>query len=586
MDRSKIGIDRKQIQFTCYDEMVGENAVCRIIDAFVERFAADLGLAGDYSDCGRLPYSKSDLMKLYIWGYYNKVCSSRKLMRECLVNVEAMWIMSGLHPDFRTISDFRKDYKDSMEKAFVIFVDFCRESFPGSIGAGYFSVDGTKMRASNAKDKCFTASKIDDRLELIKQKKAQFNDYLRQIEQNDEAEKAEEKPSANIKGFTKEEIEEKLANYDERESRYKGYLEKIAETGEQISETDVDSRLMKHHNGNCLPSFNIQTAVDSESHMIAAFQATNRCTDHNLLFSTLGPLKKEDSIMESVADNGYMSNDDLVECLENGILPNVCGSTFRDESGAKTQNNEYDLEFDYEANTITDEEKASTDPEKLKRCLRAGVIPDCYEGYFEKSEGDLNIITRHIKEHVDDDLDKKIDALDEDGKIALAKEGYFVRDIAADKVYCPCGRILRKKSIKKDGSTRYCNKLACKECTKRCFLNESLTTRWKEVDFKEGIRIKSADSSKRNKGKFKKVGEMKKIVLRFKPDLKKLDTRKCLSEHPFGTMKFWRGKDTFLLRGLEKIKAEFALMATSYDLTRAIKLYSFEKVMEQLRLIG
>jgi len=586
MDRSKIGIAREQIQFTCYDDMVDSEAVCRIIDAFIEKYAADLKLTDSETTSGRLPYSKRDLMKLYLWGYYNKVCSSRKLMRECAVNVEAMWIMNGLRPDFRTISDFRKNYKESMEKAFVTFVDFCRRSFPGSIGSGYFSVDGTKMRASNAKDKCFTASKIDDRLELIKQKKAQFNEYLEQIERNDEDDESADKSSANIKGFTKEEIAEKLESYNARELKYVGYLKQIEETGEQISETDGDSRLMKHHNGDCLPSFNIQTAVDSESHMIAAFQATNKCTDHNLLSSTLSPLKEEDSIMESVADNGYLSNDDLVECLENGIIPNVCGSTFRDSNGTKTLNNEYDLEFEYEENTISDEEKASKDPAILKKCLRAGVIPDCYANYFGKTDGRLNILTKQLTEHETDDFDKQIDALDEKGKIALAKEGYFVRDIAADKVYCPCGRILRKKSNKKDGVTRYCNKLACKECTKRCFVNESLTTRWKEVDFKKGVRIKSADSPKKRKGKYKKVGETKKVVLRFKPDQKKLDTRKCLSEHPFGTMKFWRGKDSFLLRGLDKIKAEFALMATSYDITRAIALYSFEKVMGKLRIAG
>jgi transposase len=165
------------MEFASPDQWISEDSYVRFIDTWTDQVATEIiadhrkaisetakasGLKTASTDYGRKPYNPASLMKLYIYGNINKIRSSRKLARECRINLEVRWLLSGVEPDFRTISDFRKDYKNELPKLFLLFNDFLRnelsqETGKQIIGGGFYSIDGTKIRANNAKDRCFTA---------------------------------------------------------------------------------------------------------------------------------------------------------------------------------------------------------------------------------------------------------------------------------------------------------------------------------------------------------------------------------------------------------------------------------------------
>jgi transposase len=225
------------------------------------------------AETGTPGYDPRDLMKLYIYGCYYEVRSSRKLARQCCINLEVKWLINNLEPDFRTISDFRKDNKNAITKTFKEFNRFCRQE--NLFSKNYISVDGSKFKAVNAKDKNFTLNKLDDRILRLDH---QIDHYLQELDECDADESRK---------LTKEDIEKKLDEYKNRKERYEGYREQLEQTGEkQISLTDPDAKLMKANEGFCV-GYNTQVAVDAESHMIAGFDVTNCPTDHGQLTNFL-----------------------------------------------------------------------------------------------------------------------------------------------------------------------------------------------------------------------------------------------------------------------------------------------------------
>ena len=301
---------------------------------------------------------------------------------------------------------------------------------------------------------------------------------------------------------------------------------------------------------------------------------TNQVTDHGMIESTMAHIKEEspDSIVEAVADKGYENTDDMLACLENGIIPNVITDDGKDG---------YEIETEYEEN---DTDASSTKPEDLKKCLHAGVIPDAYKGVIEGME--VKEVRRKVKED-NDQAPKSIYGTSEE-MLAKAKEGYFVRDPEANLVYCPTGEILRQKCVKKNGNIRYANKNACRHCPNRnkCYKGKN---EWKEIDFTKDQLVKpcrdwlkaenkeAEPEKKKTRGRFHKV----KIVRFFlRPDRTKMNQRLCLSEHPFGTIKRSMGAGYFLLRGLRKVTGEFALFCLGYNFERAKNLLGFDKMME------
>ena len=557
------GSDRRQrVLFPdCIDEYVEADAPVRLFDAFVDRLKMDeLGfIRSTPAETGTPGYDPRGLLKLYIYGYFYQVRSSRKLARECKCNVEVMWLLSKLTPDFRTISDFRKDNKEAITKVYKEFNKFCMRL--KLFSKSYISIDGSKFKAVNAKDNNFTLSKLDDRIKRLDE---HISIYMEELDVYDQEEGRK---------LSKDEIQRKLDVCKERKERYEGYRNQLEESGDsQISLTDTDSRLMKTNEGFCV-GYNVQTAVDAESHMIAGFQVTNNPTDHGQITSVASEVKVDYDVpvLETTADKGYECPEDHADALANGIIPNV----IQRDGGCTEQ-----VQFDYNEATITDEQKASTKPEDLKACLEAGVIPDVYEGVLTDAQ------TAEVKELATDVVDSAVLKMTPEQMRAKALEGYFVRDAERNLVYCPQGEILRLKSIKRNGMIRYCNKLACKKCKCKC-----TAQRFKEIDFNKDTLIKATEAKRKqlkeeNKDKpkpprTKVVKKVVRYVLHL--DQNKMDNRKCLSEHPFGTIKRTLGQYYFLLKGFAKVGAEMGLFCLSYNLRRAISLRGVPVLVAALR---
>ncbi|MDD7669554.1 MAG: transposase [Agathobacter sp.] len=555
--------DRDQFMMCSWDSLVDPESIARLIDAFVKSLDLSKYEIKEASSEGRPAYDPKGLLKLYIYGSRKGIRSSRKLAESCKTNLEVKWLIGGVEPDFRTISDFRKNNIDCIKS---IFHEFNRR-ISGAVEWGFASIDGSKFTANNSKDNNFTKSKLDDRIKWLN---GHTDEYLRLLREADEEEDLDDQSDS----LSKEELENKLKEAEERLARYKQYQQMMEESGaSQLSLTDADAKLMKNKNGFAV-AFNPQTAVDSNTHLIRDFNMTNQVTDHGMIESTMAHIKEEspDSIVEAVADKGYENTDDMLACLENGIIPNVITDDGKDG---------YEIETEYEEN---DTDASSTKPEDLKKCLHAGVIPDAYKGVIEGME--VKEVRRKVKED-NDQAPKSINGTSEE-MLAKAKEGYFVRDPEANLVYCPTGEILRQKCVKKNGNIRYANKNACRHCPNRnkCYKGKN---EWKEIDFTKDQLVKpcrdwlkaenkeAEPEKKKTRGRFHKV----KIVRFFlRPDRTKMNQRLCLSEHPFGTIKRSMGAGYFLLRGLRKVTGEFALSCLGYNFERAKNLLGFDKMME------
>lgn len=555
--------DRDQFMMCSWDSLVDPESIARLIDAFVKSLDLSKYEIKEASSEGRPAYDPKGLLKLYIYGSRKGIRSSRKLAESCKTNLEVKWLIGGVEPDFRTISDFRKNNIDCIKS---IFHEFNRR-ISGAVEWGFASIDGSKFTANNSKDNNFTKSKLDDRIKWLN---GHTDEYLRLLREADEEEDLDDQSDS----LSKEELENKLKEAEERLARYKQYQQMMEESGaSQLSLTDADAKLMKNKNGFAV-AFNPQTAVDSNTHLIRDFNMTNQVTDHGMIESTMAHIKEEspDSIVEAVADKGYENTDDMLACLENGIIPNVITDDGKDG---------YEIETEYEEN---DTDASSTKPEDLKKCLHAGVIPDAYKGVIEGME--VKEVRRKVKED-NDQAPKSINGTSEE-MLAKAKEGYFVRDPEANLVYCPTGEILRQKCVKKNGNIRYANKNACRHCPNRnkCYKGKN---EWKEIDFTKDQLVKpcrdwlkaenkeAEPEKKKTRGRFHKV----KIVRFFlRPDRTKMNQRLCLSEHPFGTIKRSMGAGYFLLRGLRKVTGEFALFCLGYNFERAKNMLGFDKMME------
>lgn len=557
--------NRNQMMMCSWDSFVDPESIARLIDAFVNSLDLTKYEVKEAAKEGRPAYDPKGMYKLYIYGNRKGIRSSRKLAESCKVNLEVKWMLGGVEPDFRTISDFRKDNIDSLKD---IFHEFNRR-ISGAVEWGFSSVDGSKFLANNSKDSNFTKNKLDDRIKWLN---AHTDEYLRILKEMDEQEELEEIPEK----LTREVVEAKLKEAQERLARYESYQKLMEETGaSQLSLTDADARLMKNKNGFAV-AYNPQTAVDSETHLIRNFKMTNQVTDHGMLNPTMEEIREEtqDEILEVVADKGYENEEDMIKCLENGMIPHVILDDGKDG---------YELEISYEE---AEADITSTKPEELKKSLHAGKIPEAYKDVI--SDMEVKEVRRKVKEDLADiEKSEAIYGTPEE-MLVRAKEGYFVRDPERNLVYCPEGEVLRQKCIKKNGNIRYANKNACKHCRNRnkCYKGKG---EWKEIDFtkdtlekpcKEWLKAegKECENAKQAvKGHFEKVKVVKFFL---KPSFEKMSQRMCLSEHPFGTIKRAMGATYFLLKGLRKVTGEFALFCLGYNIERAKNLLGFQKMME------
>lgn len=260
---------------------------------------------------GRPAYHPAVLLKLYIYGYLNRIQSSRRLERETQRNVELMWLTERLTPDFKTIADFRKDNGDAIRRVCREFIVLCRrlELFSQAIVA----IDGSKFKAVNNRNRNFTATKMKRRLEQIEES---FSRYHGQLDTADCAEPA-------LAEAKTEHLKEKIIKFREETARLQSVEgQRLQSPDQQVSLTDPDARAMATSGrGTGTVGYSVQTAVDSQHHLIVAHEVTNVGHDRGQLFNMAKQAREATGIKELkvVADRGYFKGEEILDCHKEGI---------------------------------------------------------------------------------------------------------------------------------------------------------------------------------------------------------------------------------------------------------------------------
>ena len=316
MKRFLVGADRGQSTLLpeCLDEWIDENNPVRAVDAFVD--ALDLGKLGFEGVVpevtGRPSYHPSALLKLYIYGYLNRVQSSRRLQRETGRNLEVIWLLGRLVPDDKTIADFRKDNGSAIRKVCAQFVALCRDM--GLLTKASVAIDGSKFKAVNNRDRNFTRAKVERRRAQLEESVAR---YLSQLDTADLQE-----PSEALAAETAH-LKEKLAKLESEMQRLAA-MEKqmLASPDQQISLTDPDSRSMATSGrGSGVVGYNVQVAVETEHHLIVTHEVTNSGSDRAQL-ANMGRQAREAlgvDKLEAVADRGYYNSTEIKACDDAGV---------------------------------------------------------------------------------------------------------------------------------------------------------------------------------------------------------------------------------------------------------------------------
>jgi transposase len=291
------------------DEFIGDDNPVRVIDAFIEQLdLLDLGFErAEPEATGRPGYHPSDLLKLYVYGYLNRVQSSRRLEREAGRNVEVMWLIGRLVPDHKTIADFRKDNGKAIRRVCAKFVQLCRQL--GLLAAASVAIDGSKFKAVNNRDRNFTVAKMQRRLTQIEDSVAR---YLQQLDTTDRQE-----PSEVLAAKT-ERLKEKIARLKQEMARLEGLRARMLATPDkQVSLTDPDARSMATSGrGSGVVGYNVQASVETDHHLIVAHEVTNVGTDRAQLSAMARQTKAvlEVDELDVVADRGYFSSLEILAC--------------------------------------------------------------------------------------------------------------------------------------------------------------------------------------------------------------------------------------------------------------------------------
>lgn len=541
------GTDRNQMCLPEYiEDLVSEDNPVRVIDSFVN--SLDMKKLGfqkfQPAETGRPAYDPRDILKLYIYGYLNKIRSSRKLMDECKRNIELFFLLNRLTPDFRTIADFRKSNAEPIHLVFLEFAKLC-------IGLDLFSkelfaIDGSKFRAVNGNKRMYNEEILKKKLQRISDKLEEYMKILDREDKDDNTTESDEDATQNP-------LSKKIESLQTRKKLYEEYLNELSETGEtQKLITDPEARMMHSHKDGFHCCYNVQTAVDSETHLIGDYLVTNHINDQGLLHDFAEKVKKTMDMpsIAIVADKGYDSREEIEACILTGTVPYV---GFKDDKGERL----YTLE--YQHSDITEQQRQSTAPKDISACLHAGILPACYEGTG---------IT--VEVHTE-------------GQI-----GCFKRSADKLTVTCPMGFVLRKTKDKGEGMV-YANRKACKQCTNRCTPSKSFKTVYfgpkaELVAVKmygNGAPVNTPPPKFQPHNSFYvKNRPSQTVLLTIKDDIPKQKQRLCISEHPFGTIKWYHGAHYVLCKGIKKITAELGLSFLAYNLRRAINMIGTRAILE------
>ena len=301
------------------DDYVAEDSSVRVIDVFIDDLdISGLGFKTEAESTGRPAYHPSTLLKIYVYGYLNRVHSSRRLEREAQRNVELMWLVGRLAPDFKTIANFRKDNGEAIRLVCREFVMLCRKL--NLFSEAFVAIDGSKFKAVNNRDKNFTRAKMKRRLAEVE---ASIERYLSQLASTDSQERSEDKTQR---------LEDKIAAMKEEMARLKKLETQLLEAADQqLSLTDPDARSMKCR-GSGIVGYNMQAAVDTKHHLIVAHEMTNVGSDRRQL-TKMATLAKEAigcDELDVVADRGYYRSEEFLKCDAANItayVPNSKTST-------------------------------------------------------------------------------------------------------------------------------------------------------------------------------------------------------------------------------------------------------------------
>jgi len=319
MPRFVEGRDRRQIALLpdCLDDYVSEDHAVRVVEAFIDELdLAAMGFAGVVPQAtGRPSYHPATLLKIYLYGYLNQVQSSRRLEREAQRNIELMWLVGKLAPDFKTIADFRKDNGDAIRATCRSFVMLCRGL--GLIGGGTVAVDGSRFKAVNTRDKNYTPGAIRLRMDQVE---ASIARYLKML---DTADRQEDHVAEMRVGRLSDRLEALR-----RQMRQLQAMEKAvaAAPDHQVSLTDPDARAMATNGkGTGMVGYNVQAAVDAKHHLIVAHEVTNIGHDRSQLANMARQAKEATGSdgLTVLADRGYFSGVEVVACEEAGVTPIV-----------------------------------------------------------------------------------------------------------------------------------------------------------------------------------------------------------------------------------------------------------------------
>src|SRR6266446_3797207 len=311
------GVTRNQVILfpeTVEDYITEDNPV-RFIDAFAAGLdLAELGFTrASPAETGRPAYDPGDLLRLYLYGYLNRVRSSRMLEREAKVNLEVMWLLGKLTPDFKTVADFRRDNLAAIKAVCREFTLLCRKL--KLFGGELVAIDGSKFKAVNNRRRNFNAARLTKAIKAIEEK---ISGYLDDLDKADAADTDPDEPPPSAA-----ELRAKIKTLQQRKTKYQALHEGLQASGaKQVSLTDADARSMVMHHGSTEVGYNVQTAVDEKHQLIVEHEVTNDPTDHAHLAEMA--LRATETLgveqLEVVADMGYYDGAEVKQCAEAGII--------------------------------------------------------------------------------------------------------------------------------------------------------------------------------------------------------------------------------------------------------------------------
>ncbi len=399
------------------DDYIQENNPVRFIDAYIDSLdLKDLGFThAETKETGRKPYNPADLLKLYVYGYLNKLRSSRDLEKATYRNIELIWLLSRLNPDFKTIADFRKDNAKALKRVCRDFSLTCKKL--NLFGAELVAIDGSKFSASNSNSRCFTTNKLK---KLIKNIDDEIDSYLNDLDSEDEKEKEFNSPPAD-------ELKKKIEHLRKKKEKYQTLQSQIDQSGEsQISLTDPDSRLMKTRRGKDV-AYNVQIVTDAKHKLIVTHEVTNIGADQGQLHSIALQAKELLDVdkLKAIADAGYWSRDSIKKCDDDSIetyVPHPTRSCNKKKGMFTKEDFQYSPDNDTyrcpagQTMTYRGTRIASGKTERkymTNACYTCAIKPKCTRAKRKR------YINRWIHESVMEELDKRVERNPE--KIKLRK---------------------------------------------------------------------------------------------------------------------------------------------------------------------